>query len=421
MPLRNKVLVLVFIVSCALVGMATAQTSSPTQPPQNSSAQAGTQTPAGSEMDEPLKPEDLVVPSNAALANTAPALATAENSNPATAPANTAAVNPANTAPVNNVPAGNVPATPAAANIPNQPGSTVQIPPGRGVQKQGKGFVLRTEVDEVVLHATVVDAHQHLVTNLDRNAFSVFENGQPQPITSFRHEDVPVAVGILVDNSGSMRDKRAAVTQAALNFVRSSNPEDRAFVVNFDTDPYIDQDFTASIPKLKEAMDRIDSRGGTALYDAVSASADHLMKEPGIDKKLERKVLLIVTDGWDNASVLSLEQAIRRVQVENGPTIYTIGILDEDAKKKGKRALRELAEATGGVAYFPKDLAEVDSITQQVAHDIRNQYTIGFKRNPEEGPGYRTIKVEARANGYKNLQVRTRSGYFQSEEKTAKK
>jgi VWFA-related protein len=218
-----------------------------------------------------------------------------------------------------------------------------------------------------------------------------------------------------------MRNKRAAVTQAALNFVKASNPDDRVFIVNFDTDAWIDQDFTNSIPKMREALDRIDSHGGTALYDAVTAAADYVVKQPNVEKKLEKKVLLVVTDGWDNASLQSLEQAVRKLQVENGPTIYTIGILDEDAKKKGRRALRELAEQTGGVAYFPKDLAEVDTISQEVARDIRSQYTIGFKKNPGEAPGYRSIKVAARADGYKNLTVRTRSGYFQGEEKTAKR
>ncbi|HEV2113746.1 MAG TPA: VWA domain-containing protein [Terriglobales bacterium] len=370
--------------------LCSAQTQS--APPANTG-----QTAQGSDaggVEQPLKPEELTAPSNAALANVAPAGTTAApaSAQPAPATSTTASANP---------PVGSAPTT-----------------QGRPLS-QGKGgvFTLKTEVDEVVLHATVVDRNQRLVTDLPRAAFTVYENGQPQAITSFRREDVPVAIGILVDNSGSMRDKRAAVTQAALNFVRSSNPDDRVFIVNFADEPYLDQDFTSSIPKLKQALENIDSRGETALYDAVVAAADHLTKEDGIDKKLDKKVLLIVTDGWDNASSESLEQAIRRVQAQNGPTIYTIGILDEDSKKKGKRALKELAEQTGGVAFFPKDLGEVDSITQQVAHDIRNQYTIGYKKNPDLGPGYRTIKVDARAPGYKDLVVRTRTGYFPGQEK----
>ena len=154
----------------------------------------------------------------------------------------------------------------------------------------------------------------------------------------------------------------------------------------------------------------------------MAASADHIMKQQGIDRRLEKKVLLVITDGWDNASVDSLEQAVRRVQVEGGPTIYTIGLLDEDSKKRGKRALKELAEQTGGVAYLldPQDLGQVDAVTQQIARDIRNQYTIGYKKSPNAASGYRSIKVQARARGYKDLQVRTRSGYFPGQEQAEK-
>lgn len=270
-------------------------------------------------------------------------------------------------------------------------------------------FVFRKEVDEVNLHATVVDDKNHLVMGLDRADFSVFEDGQPQKITSFRREDIPVAVGIVIDNSGSMRDKRPAVNAAAINFVKSSNPQDKVFVVNFNEDFFLDQDYTASVPKLKDALERIEARGGTALYDAVVASSDHL-KKSGL---LEKKVLLVVTDGEDNASRESLEQAIRRLQEENGPTVYTIGLLADEHSKRARRALREMAEETGGIAFFPQGLAEVDSITQQIAHDIRSQYTIGYKPSkPQSEGGFRAVKIDVNAKGYKKLVARTRSGYY---------
>jgi VWFA-related protein len=282
--------------------------------------------------------------------------------------------------------------------------------------KSGDVFVFRKEVDEVTLHATVVDDKNHLVTGLDRSDFTVYEDGKPQQITSFRREDIPVAVGIVIDNSGSMRDKRPAVNAAAINFVKSSNPQDKVFIVNFNEDFFLDQDYTASVPKLKDALERIEARGGTALYDAVVASSDHL-KKSGL---LEKKVLLVVTDGEDNASQESLEQAIRRLQEENGPTVYTIGLLAEERSKRAKRALREMAEETGGIAFFPQGLAEVDTITQQIAHDIRNQYTIGYKpTKPQSEGGYRTVKVAADAKGYKKLQVRTRSGYYAGQQRAA--
>ena len=265
-------------------------------------------------------------------------------------------------------------------------------------------------MDEVLLHATVVDDKQHIVTNLEKGAFTVLEDGKPQTIVSFRHEDIPVAMGVLIDNSGSMREKRAKVNQAALNLVRASNPQDEVFVVNFNDEYYLDQDFTNDLLKLKEALEKIDAKGGTALYEAVVASADHLKR----NARLERKVLFVVTDGEDNASQETLEQAVKHLQEENGPAVYAIGILgDEEHPRRAKRALEIIAQRTGGLAFFPKTLDEVDEISRQVAHDIRNQYTIGYKpTNPRSTGGFRQIRVEAKVKGHGKLVVRTKSGYY---------
>jgi VWFA-related protein len=359
----------------------------------------------------------------------AQAPAPAQSSNPPANPSSTATQTPGTqqAAPATPAPQGQAAqqAPPGEDNTPvpqapNQPGNTVQVPsqPQGEAPETGKGdvFIFRKEVDEVTLHATVVDDKNHLVTALQRGDFTVFEDGKPQKITSFRNEDIPVAMGIVIDNSGSMRDKRPAVNAAAINLVKSSNPQDKVFIVNFNEEYFLDQDYTASIPKLKDALERIESRGGTALYDAVVASADHLKKSG----TLEKKVLLVVTDGEDNASRESLEQSIKRLQEENGPTIYTIGLLGDERSKRARRALREMAEDTGGVAFFPKDLSEVEAITQQIAHDIRNQYTIQYKpTRPQREGGYRTVKVEAQAHGYKKLQVRTRSGYYANQQQRA--
>jgi VWFA-related protein len=313
------------------------------------------------------------------------------------------------------------PARPAG-DAPNQPGDTVRVPAqnpqGQEPSRQEGGvFVFKKDVDEVQLYATVVDDRHRLVTGLTRNDFAVFEDGAQQRITSFDRRDVPVALGIVIDNSGSMREKRTAVNQAAINLVKSSNPNDEVFVVNFNDEYYLDQDFTSQIPLLKDALERIESRGGTALYDAVVASAEHLKK----NARLEKKVLLVVTDGEDNASRESLEQAIRRLQAEDGPTVYTVGLLGEERQRRARRALSAMAEQTGGVSFFPKNLAEVDSITQAVAHDIRNQYIIGYKpSNSRLAGGYRTVRVDAHAPGYKRLQVRTRSGYYAGQERASK-
>ncbi len=286
--------------------------------------------------------------------------------------------------------------------------SSRQTPPS--TSQQNGTFVIRKDVDEVRLTATVIDDKQHIVTDLTRNDFSVFEDGKPQTIISFHHEDIPVSMGIVIDNSGSMREKRAKVNQAALNLVRSSNPQDEVFVVNFNDEYYLDQDFTNDLLKLKEALEKIDARGGTALYEAIVASADHLAK----DARLERKVLFVVTDGEDNASRETLEQAVKQLQEESGPSVYAIGVLgDEEHPKRAKRALEIIAQRTGGLAFFPRTLDEVDEISKQVAHDIRSQYTIGYKpTTPKSAGGFRTIHVEAKAKGHGKLIVRTKSGYY---------
>jgi Ca-activated chloride channel homolog len=278
-------------------------------------------------------------------------------------------------------------------------------------------FVFRKQVEEVVLHVTVVDDKQRIITTLDKGDFNVFENGSPQTITSFRHEDIPVAMGIVVDNSGSMREKRQQVNAAALNLVRSSNPNDEVFIVNFNDEYFLDQDFTSNINKLKEGLEKIVARGGTALYDAVVASADHLKR----DAKLEKKVIFVVTDGADNESGETLEQAVRRLQGDGGPTVYAIGILEaEEHPKHAKRALQLISERTGGLAFFPKTLDEVDAISRTVAHDIRTQYTIGYKpTTPKSQGGYRQVRVDARSHDHGKLTVRTKSGYYAGPEPAA--
>jgi Ca-activated chloride channel family protein len=301
------------------------------------------------------------------------------------------------------------------ASTPQNPGQ--QNPPASpGVQDatmndQGR-FVFKKQVEEVVLHATVVDPQGNLVTDLDRSAFSILQNGKPEAITSFRREDVPVEIGIVVDNSGSMRDKRAKVNQAVMNLIRASNPQDESFVVNFGQTPYLDQDFTSDVRLLETALHQVSSRGSTALYDAVVASAVHLQNNSQVPKK----VLLVITDGQDNMSRETLNGAIHKLQTKNGPTLYAIGLTDDELTPEGRSALEELAASTGGAAFFPQNLEEVDNITRKVAHDIRHQYTLTYnpgRVNP--GAGYQRIQVEARAPRYGRLTVRTRNGYYPGE------
>jgi len=294
--------------------------------------------------------------------------------------------------------------------------ASVPRPPQQETPATDSGvFVFHKDVEEVVLHATVADKQNHLIMNLDKADFTVAENGQPQTITSFRHEDIPVAMGIVIDNSGSMREKRDKVNKAALNLVRSSNPQDQVFVVNFNDEYYLDQPFTSNLKLLRDALEKVEARGGTALYDAIVASADYEKKQA----RLQKKVLFVVTDGEDNASQETLEKAVRRLQEENGPTVYAIGLLGEERARRARRALETIAERTGGMVFLPKTLDEVDEISSSVAHDIRSQYTIGYKpTTPKTVGGYRTIKVEAHAKGYKQLTVRTRSGYYPGQEQS---
>lgn len=309
---------------------------------------------------------------------------------------------------------------PPGAQEPADQDSTVQQPaaaeqepasaPDTSANDSGR-FVFKKQVQEVVLHATVVDDSGRLVTSLDRSAFNVFVNGVSEPITSFRREDAPVAMGIVIDNSGSMRDKREKVNQAVLNLIRVSNPQDEIFVVNFSQTPYLDQDFTSDVNLLQAALHQVSTRGNTALYDAVVASAVHLRNNPRLDKK----VLLVITDGRDNMSQETLQEAIRKLQPNHGATVYAIGLTDDGLTRDGRDALQNLASSTGGVAFFPQSLNEVDDITRTVARDIRSQYTLAFKPRSSAQKAYQSIRVEAKGSGRSRLTVRTRSGYYPGE------
>jgi Ca-activated chloride channel homolog len=290
--------------------------------------------------------------------------------------------------------------------------------PGEIQKRQDGVYTMHEDVDEVLQACVVVDDKGHMVNDLTRGDFHVWEDGVAQATTSFLHQDQPVSLGILVDNSGSMRDKRAAVNAAALTLWRASNPQDSAFVVNFSDHAFLDQGFTSNIDLLNRGLSRSDTRGTTALYDAVAASADELSNHG----KLPKQVLLVITDGADNASRLSLEQAIRRVQSLGGPVVYTIGLLFDTEKEeadRAKSALEALSAETGGIAYFPRSLDEVSLITAEVAHDIRNQYTIGYHSSkPTSLGGYRRVRVEASAPKHGKLTVRTRNGYYANKSAT---
>lgn len=279
------------------------------------------------------------------------------------------------------------------------------------VRAQDETPTYRTEIKEVTLHVSVVDKSGKLITNIPRSAFKVYEDNVEQPIKLFRREDVPVSMGILVDNSGSMNDKRSRVAAAALTLAKESNPDDEVFIVNFNDDPYLDQAFTHDTKKLEEALSRIDARGGTAMRNAINGALDYMKT----DAKLDKKVIVVVTDGNDNSSAeTTLEQLLRKVR-DSGVLVYSIGLLNEEEAREAraaKRALNSLAETSAGAAYYPKDLTEVEKITPEIAREIRNQYTVVYSPlNDNLDGSFRKIKVELSAP-YKGAIVRAKNGYY---------
>jgi len=296
--------------------------------------------------------------------------------------------------------------------------ATSQAPAGA---RKSREYTINVDVNLVVLHATVLDHKGRMINDLRQDNFRVYEDGVLQKLSVFSHADIPVTMGIVIDDSGSMREKRSAVNAAALTFVKTSNPQDQVFVVNFNDVYYLDTpgDFATNLEELKSALDKIDSRGGTALYDAMYASLDHL-KLGNRDKK----VLLVITDGEDNASRYSLEELTRYAQKSNA-VVYTIGLLGAEepgglfkikrgGTRRAAKVLEKLAEITGGEAYFPKSLDEVESTCVQIARDIRNQYTLAYyPTNAKKDGTYRTVRVDAIAPKSRGrLQIRTRTGYY---------
>jgi VWFA-related protein len=286
-------------------------------------------------------------------------------------------------------------------------------PPGQQAGVSPQGGKIKVDVNLVVLHTTVLDDRGKFVEGLTSDNFRVYEDKVEQKLSIFKREDIPVSMGLVIDNSGSMRDKRPRVNEAALTLVQASNPQDEAFVVNFNDDFYLDldKDFSSSIPELKEALERIDSRGSTALYDAIIGSLDHLKKGAK-----EKKVLLIVTDGEDNTSRNSLEKTIKEIQ-KTDTVIYTIGLLGQENKrsaKNAKKALTEIAQASGGLAFFPENVDDVHAICEQVAGDIRHQYTLAYyPSNSAKDGTFRSVHVDViPPRGHGKLVARTRNGYY---------
>jgi Ca-activated chloride channel homolog len=278
------------------------------------------------------------------------------------------------------------------------------------------GVVFRSDARLVVLHATVLDPQGNLVTNLPRSAFHVYENGVEQELKLFRREDAPVSIGLLIDDSGSMSNKRQKVAAAAMALVNASHPDDEVFVIHFNEKSYLDTDFTHDHQRLEQGLKTFATHGTTAMRDAIRLGIEHLERRASEDKK----VLIVVTDGDDNESLVSSDYIVKTAQ-QSGVLVYGVGILNEagdDETARAKRELDALTKATGGQSYYLNDVSEATATAQEIAHIIRSQYTLAYSPSDQGMDGtYRKVKV---AVNQPQLSVLTRSGYWANGEAAAR-
>ena len=268
--------------------------------------------------------------------------------------------------------------------------------------------VFHAESRLVVVDVTVRGAGGAIISNLDKTAFTVYEDGKRQPIAIFQGENVPVSVGIVIDNSGSMRDRRSKVEAAALAFARASNPLDEMFVINFADKARIDVPLTSDVKALEAGVARADAIGGTALRDAVAMAENYLVQHATRD----RKVLLVITDGNDNASTVSADR-VRREADGHGIAIYAIGLPHQNASiaAHARQELDDLTESTGGLTRHVAGLDEAEAAAVDMAREIRQQYTVAYSPlKPALDGSYRKIRVAVRAP--EHVSVRARAGYF---------
>ncbi len=270
-------------------------------------------------------------------------------------------------------------------------------------------FRISTDVDRVVLPVTVVDRQDRIVPNLTRESFRVYDDGRLQTVHDFFYRDIPLTVGLVMDSSTSMLPKRASAILAALSFVRLSNPEDQAFVVNFNEKVSfgLSETFSANPDRLGDAFLKLPCQGKTALYDAVVAASEHLSRGTR-----DKKALIVVSDGGDNASRHRLREAKEALQ-HSEAIVYAIGLYDADDPDRNPAVLKQLARPTGGEAFFPESPRDLPDILAHVAKVLRSQYTITYAPAADAHDGrYHHIRVTVTepTSGHE-LAVRTRAGY----------
>src|SRR2546422_456495 len=250
-------------------------------------------------------------------------------------------------------------------------------------------FKLNVDVDLVEVHVNVTDEHDRPIGNLMKDNFSLIEDRIPQEISVFKHEDIPVSLGLVIDNSRSIEPRKQRLDSAALSFVRRGNPDDETFIVHFDDTARMARDFTASISELEETLASVKPFGQTAIYDALILALDHMQ-----EAKHTKKTILLITHGVDNVSKHTLDEAIEATK-RSRVAVYTVGLLSESGGQKAEDSLIRMAEASGGRAYFPQTAEEAGSVMDRVARDLREQYTLGyFPMNPVLNGAWRSVRVQ---------------------------
>ncbi len=289
-----------------------------------------------------------------------------------------------------------------------------------------KGFTIGVNVDLVVIHTSVYDKNGIFVAGLKKDNFKVFEDGIAQTVSSFSQEDVPISLGLILDTSGSMRTKIDLVNKAALAFIRASNPEDQVFLVSFNDQVELLEDYTSDIDTITDALDNIVVTGGTALYDAIYLGVQKAQN--GIKPK---KAIVVITDGEDRDSYYKLDELVSKVQ-ESDVQVYCVGFLNQVPDKglfghwsksvpeKAHDALMRISDETGGKAFFPQKIAEINSIVAEIAHELRNQYSIGYvSSNTARDGSYRRVKVSLEPGSLSaSNHTRYRRGYFAPKSQT---
>jgi Ca-activated chloride channel family protein len=289
-----------------------------------------------------------------------------------------------------------------------------------GYAQQGTPAQFRTQVEQIVIYASVYDKDSILVADLEQEDFMIYEEKIQQEITYFGRDDVPSSVGVVIDSSGSMRDKFDLVNEATRLFLSKNNPENELFFVAFKGEVKLEQDFTRDVEDIYDALDNVIISGGTALYDAIYLAVDKVQK--GNEAK---KSIIVFTDGEDKDSYYSHEELIEKVE-ESDVQLYIVAFLDSDLSKRGgffgvfksekdgvQQKIQDIPQSTGGEAFFPDDISQLNDIFHSIAYELRNQYRLAYiSSNPARDGTWRRTDVVVKDAKTRGLKVRAKKGYF---------